>query len=67
MNRTTLTIVPANFTRKRRIKELERENEELRSTVPYDLSRFGAQAGNDDVNLTANVSLKVLDILWLKV
>ena len=49
-----------------RIKELERENEELRSTMPFDLSRFGAQAGNDDVNLTANVSLKELETSLVK-
>ena len=48
-----------------RILALEKENEELRSTMPFDLSRFGAQAGTstgaDHTNLHANVTLKDLE------
>ena len=49
-----------------RLAELEKENNELRSKMPFDLSRFGAQAGNDDDNLTANVSLKELETSLVK-
>ena len=53
-----------------RIEALEKENEELRSTMPFDLSRFGAQAGTsaeaDQTNLPANVTLKDLETSLVK-